>query len=639
MIESKYSNPPLKPPTEHPRLMLRSKDLKRIRDNFSHPENKRAYELWRFLCDCKISQFDYDINTGFYNSRLLYVIEAKAFEALVFNNRKKARETIELSLKVIKNYDSGNLPLSGGRFSGHVIFVMAIVYDWLYYDFTVEERELLIDLCERCAPDLEMNYPPFCDSTPEVIAGHGLEAQLLRDMISFSIAVYDERPDIYDCCAGAFFEKFVPNINKLYENRIHNDGVDYGAYRTCFIYWSALIYLSMSGEHIFTENVENVAEWLLYTIRSDGQALRMGDAFLEDKGGYTLEHPFVVPMFLAGALTGDEKYRKYYFDNYFDEFMLPSRYRGRDYYRDGGFGEGIYTPVVHLIWNRFTDIKKSEPLPKAKYYGLPIGATFYRNDETETLVFMKAGMYGTFSHDHMDTGSFQIYHKGILASDSGGYHLFASKHFSKYATRTVAHNCILIEDDNDKIHIRHKLPTGRDGGVRFLRAMNAYSYEELLNDFKMAEVLSHEETDSYCSIEVDMQPAYHDVCDLIVRRMSYDETKGKYGTFTVCDEIKTKDKSYKKKFLLHCQREPQIEGNTIIINNKGGRLVCRVIEPLCADIISIGGEGREFIVNGENYPDDSMDGKEYGWGRIEISPKDSNLYDKFLVEMEIQDTE
>ena len=639
MIKSQYKKPTITPPDEHPRLMLRKRDLKKIKNNLTHAENKRAYELWRMLCDAKISQFESDIKKGYYNSRLLYVIEAKAFEALIYADKKKARETIDLALRVMKSYDSSNLPLSGGRFSGHVIFVMSLVYDWLYYDLTIEERNLMIELCERSASDLEMNYPPFCDSVPEVIAGHGLEAQLLRDMLSFSIAVYDERPDIYDVSAGVFFDKFSPNINAMYENRMHNDGVDYGAYRTCFLCWTALIFLSMSGEHVFSENVENVAEWLLYTVRSDGQALRMGDAFLEDKGGYTLASPFVVPMFLSGALTGNENYRKYFFDNYYDEFMLPSRYRGRDYYRDGGFGEGLYTPVVHLIWNRYVEPKSVSQLPVAKYFGSPTGVTFYNNKEKETLVFMKAGMYGTFSHDHMDTGSFQIYHKGILASDSGGYHLFGSMHFKKYATRTIAHNCILIEDENEEKYMRHRLATGRDGGVRFLPAMNAFSYDELMRDFQMSKVISHDESESGCSLTVDMLPAYPDVCNKIVRKMTYDATSGEYGVFTVLDEIVTKNKDYKKKFLLHSQTEPKIDGNNITIENKGGRLVCHVIEPKDAEIVVIGGEGREFFVNGENYPDDNIVGKEHGWGRVEISPKEANTYDRFLVEMEIQDAE
>jgi heparin/heparan-sulfate lyase len=539
----------------------------------------------------------------------------------------------------MKLYDSSNLPLFGGRFSGHYIFVMSEVYDWLYDSFTKEERDEMIALCERSAHDLEMKYPPFCKKTPWAVVGHDNEAQLLRDMISFSIAVYDERPDIYDYCAGLFFDKFLPTYNTVNENRMHIDGVDYGSYRSAFIYWTGLLFASMTGERIYTEGTANIAEWLLYTLRSDGQALRIGDAFLEDKGGYTLERPFVIPMFLAGAYTGNENYRKYFFDNYFDEYMLPSRYRGKDFYRDGGFGEGMYTPVVHLIWNRFTEPKDTPALPNAKHFSTPIGATFFRDDKNETLVFMKAGEYGTTSHDHMDTGSFQIYHRGILASDSGAYHRWGSDHFRHYSTRTVAHNCILIEDDNEKIYKRYGIDTKRDGGIRFVKVEGPVSTEHLLEHFNMSHVIEHRESEDGCYLKVDMLPAYSEFCDKIVREMTFDTTRGEYGVFTVRDEIETKDESLVKKFLLHCQKEPTVDGNEITIENKGGRLVCRVIEPAECKIEIIGGEGKRFLVDGVNYEDECLEGKECGWGRIEISPKNASKRDTFLVEMEIKDAD
>ena len=67
--------------------------------------------------------------------------------------------------------------------------------------------------------------------------------------------------------------------------------------------------------------------------------------------------------------------------------------------------------------------------------------------------------------------------------------------------------------------------------------------------------------------------------------------------------------------------------------------MCSVLSPAEFEIVKIGGEGKEFFVNGENYLDDNMDGKEYGWGRVEISPKNSSIYDKFIVEMVIEDKE
>lgn len=155
----------------------------------------------------------------------------------------------------------------------------------------------------------------------------------------------------------------------------------------------------------------------------------------------------------------------------------------------------------------------------------------------------------------------------------------------------------------------------------------------------MSNVLEHRESDEGCYMKVDLLPSYDEVCDRIIREMTYDATKGEYGVFTVRDEIEAKSADYKKKFLLHCQTQPQLDGNTVTITNKGGRLVCRVIEPKDAKIELVGGEGKEFLVNGINYPDDNLQGKEYGWGRIEISPKEASLYDTFIVEMEIKDKE
>ncbi len=638
MLNSPYNKPKIAPPAEHPRLMLRRKDIPRIKENLSHPENKRAYELWRYLCECDVYQFENDIQTGYYNSRLIYLIEARAFEALIYDDKKKAREVVELALRVMRNYDSSLLPLSGGRLTGHYIFTMSQVYDWLYDSLSADEREELIAIIEKSANDLEMNYPPYANKPREVNAvyGHDNEAQLLRDLMSFSIAVYDERPDIYDYCAGFFFDKYLPTYNITNDCRMHFDGTDYGSYRTAFIYWVGLIFLSMTGERIFTENTENIAEWLLYTIRPDGQSLRIGNAFIEDKGGYTMEHPYTVPMFLAGALTGNENYRKYYFDNYVDEYMLPTRYRGRDYYRDGGFGEGMYTPTVHLVWNRITEPKEVPALPMAKYYSFPAGATFYNNKDKNTLVFMYGDECGGVGHDHMEPGSFQIYHRGILASDSGSYHLFGSEPFYMYSIRTIAHNCILIESGDEKIYTRYGMKMTRDGGCKVIDA-TARRAEDIFEKHRMSYVLEHREGDDGCYMKVDTLPAYDDVCDKMIREMTYDATKGEYGTFTVHDEIETKKASFTKKFLLHCQQEPKLEGNTITIENKGGRLVCRVIEPANAKIELIGGEGKEFMVNGVNYPDDNLDGKEYGWGRIEISPPEANIRDVFHVEMEILD--
>jgi hypothetical protein len=56
------------------------------------------------------------------------------------------------------------------------------------------------------------------------------------------------------------------------------------------------------------------------------------------------------------------------------------------------------------------------------------------------------------------------------------------------------------------------------------------------------------------------------------------------------------------RFLLHTMEEPQVDGNRIIARHKGGRLTATVLLPTSPRIEKIGGPGREFAVDGVNYP-------------------------------------
>ena len=48
--------------------------------------------------------------------------------------------------------------------------------------------------------------------------------------------------------------------------------------------------------------------------------------------------------------------------------------------------------------------------------------------------------------------------------------------------------------------------------------------------------------------------------------------------------------------------EPSVEGNQIVARHKGGRLTATVLWPQSPRIEKIGGPGREFEVDGKNYP-------------------------------------
>lgn len=83
------------------------------------------------------------------------------------------------------------------------------------------------------------------------------------------------------------------------------------------------------------------------------------------------------------------------------------------------------------------------------------------------LVTFSCGRYGGW-HNHLDRNGFTIYRGGALAVDSGGID-YGPEHRPEYASRTVAHNCIIVRDPREKQRLgRFGAPTVNDGGQRLV---------------------------------------------------------------------------------------------------------------------------------------------------------------------------
>ena len=536
------------------------------------------------------------------------------------------------------------------RYTGHLVFVTSCMYDWLYEYLTEEQKLYIISRCEELLTcGMEMGYPP---TKQRDLHSHAHEMQLMRDMIGFSIAVYDERPDIYDFCAGRIFDDFVPFYKFSFSGGISHNGASYGSYRHCAPLWCQLIFYSMCGEKIFDECVETLADSYYYLTRKDGEGLRIGNDHHDDKGGgVTAKHPFTVVNFLAGAITGNEHYRKYYFENCHDEFMLPSVY-DISYYKTGSYGEGIYSPVTHLVFNRLVTPYEPKPYEKAKYFPYPNGITIYKDEEKGTTVYMKVGELWSTGHEHYDTGDFQIYHNGILVSSSGSYYVYGNYHFFNYLIRTSSHNCLTVLDPSVKIVDRREMyPSGmcellNDGGTKMPCPTTDYENAPDIakawaedKRMQMARVVSHTESEELVEIVGDLTEAYAHTCDKVRRKMSFEPNEGQYGVFTVSDEVVAKSADFIKCFHIHTMSEPTIEGNVITIEHKGGKLKCTVLEPENAEIKAIGGGDMRFTLNGTPIPCEKTENRECGWGQIVISPADAKKEHHFKVRMEIMDSE
>ena len=631
MLTSPYNKPTLLPPSDHPRLMVRAADLDRVRKNMTLPETQLAVKLWKELCDQPITCVGADPEYGTYDLSEYLSLEAKALKALLSGNKDDARAAIDGAVFLLQSseFDKG---IMKARWSGHLIFASSLVYDWCYSYLTSEEKRIITEKCEAMAEKyFEMGYPP---SKQAAISGHGAEAQLLRDLLSLGIATYDERPDIYEFCAGRIFDEYVPAYDFMFAGGYHPQGPAYGSYRYTCLLWGELLFYSMSGQRVFTDKLGELAESFIYLTRPDGEAVRIGDDFFETKAPYTRNAPFAMPMFFAAAYTGKQSYYDIFLKGLDLEYLVPT-HRGIDYYEGGSYGEGLFSPTVFLLWNGLTPLSEDGELPVYKYFGYPNGITIW--NDGERFVLMKIGELWASNHDHLDTGCFQIYCKGALSTDSGVYDSYHTLHRRNYTTRTVAHNCLTVFDPQRPKHEEWKPDSAYDGGTRRPRGgSEPKTLEGWTADYKMATVLSHSESEELCLLTGDMTEAYCHTCNKVVREMRWEPKRGENGTLTVCDTVESKSEDFIKTFNLHCLTEPTVNGNNIVINNGEYSLHCRVLSPATAKIELIGGEGREFFVDGVNYDTDAKDNTEAGWGRIAITDTAKSTLTEFKVEMEIR---
>lgn len=625
--------PPVLPPSVHPRLMVLEADVERVRKNLDAPENALAYSLWKELCETAVTGCGATPEYGTYHLKEYLAVEARAFRALLYPDKKEyAREAIDSVFCLLDSFvvHGGNM---AARWGGHLIFLCAQVYDWCYPHLSDTEKETIIKRCEQIAEDtFEMGYPPVKQTA---LSGHGSEAQLQRDLLAFSIAVCDERPDIYHFCGNRLWEEYRETNAFHFSSHAHMQGPTYGAYRYTWTLWAALLTERMSGCRLFDENLGKTAYYFLDMLRPDGESFRLGDDCMEGKAEWLQKCPVTVPMFLAAVYTGDGHLMDYFQKHCCRRHLLPEKY-GMDFYNEDSYGEGALSPVTVLLWNRL-ELYNAETVlkPHARYFPGPLGMTVWKDEEKQTAVLMKIGELWGSNHDHLDTGCFQIFHRAILASDSGIYDSYHSDHRKNYLIRTSAHNCITVKNPD----ACDECWEDADGGVR--RPMDGAEpgdIHEWQRFYRMATVVSHEETEHGCEITGDLTMAYQKNCEKVIRNMKFDAQDGPYGVLTVTDDIVSKRSDFIKTFHLHTQTEPVIRENEILIENGEGCMRCFVLSPQNAKIIAVGGGDQAFLTEGDAWPPDGIWKKgEEGWGQVLIRPAKQALHDRFVVRMELYD--
>lgn len=652
MTDSEITVPVL--PAGHPRLFVQKKDIPALREKIVRKELSDAYDAYLSRLAEKVDGTLKDPDGLRYSnadSHVLGVIECYAFSYLIDGDEARGRAAIDALLTYHREVVHADYNTEGQE-----LFTLGLVYDWCYPLLTDREKDVFFRAAEQTAKMMEMGYPVFKQGA---VTGHGAEGQLMRDLMSAAIAMADERPAFYQRTAEIFFREFPRSKEFFYSFGAYPQGSHYISYRMQWEYLATRLWDSLGVAHVFGDRQREPLYWYLYLMRGDRHFLYDGDAHKTDVGTGDGDHLMYRAYFHGAAYEHDGR-------------LLYEAQRERP---DDAFAErgNQVLGVVEYLLGADPDLKPESPagLPLSRYFGDPRGEMIARTgwDADAAVCQMKVNGIYTANHEHLDGGAFQISYHGYLATDSGYYQAFrngenrdpasgntdySSQHFLSYSQRTVAHNCMLVFDPDEKFAHYDRTDLANDGGQRYPEnAKEARVLDDLLNPengYRVGNVLAHRiaegENPSYTYLKGDLAPAYSEKVTRYTRSFVFLPHPGKEdeAALVIYDRVESAKASFKKTFLLHTLGEPRLSDGTYYAADPGegytGELTLRTLLPKKVKTRVLSGDDA-FEVNGVRYLAKVVreDHRNEGGGhRVEISPAASRKKDTFLHVVGIGDT-
>ncbi|TDQ75998.1 heparin/heparan-sulfate lyase [Sphingobacterium yanglingense] len=619
--------PKVLPPQSRPRLWVNANSLPVVKARLEQGENKLKWE--RVKTDA-IKPYDFaGVASGEipFDEKLEKAAEAKAFYFLMTGDKKVGREAVDMMKNYISHVEFGNL-LDITREIGRAIYVSSLVYDWCYTIIREDERTVFVENLLRLSDDMEIGWPPFLQS---VVNGHGNEAQVCRDLLSMSIAIYDENPEPYKYISYSILEQLVPMRKFEYQSPRHNQGVNYGSYRFTWDLHAAWLYYRMTGTAVFDDNIKDVGKYWLYARLPDGEMLRDGDGF----GASTNGAPYYwkAPLFTLLA------------SSYAEDPVLKA-----DFERQGGMSDN---QVLFLLLNdpQLIAEKNRGLLPLTKDFGPVLGSMIARTGwnisakSSDVVAEIKGGGYHFGNHQHSDAGSIQLYYKGLQFGDLGVYRFYGTPYDFNFNKRSIAHSMMLVVDPEEK----YPRAEANDGGTKFNQRFPK-SPEETKKDpwFDNGTVMSanygpEKLTPYYSFFSADLTNAYgNSKIEKYIRSFCFLNLNRKDipALIILNDKIRAKDSSFKKYWQVNALNKPEIGREDLILTNSKegdvGKIHIKTLIPSPAD--------RDIQVLSGDLANNSFDYKstpplsnlpETKGHRIMLSPRKESKQDEFLTVFQV----
>ncbi|MBC9934713.1 hypothetical protein [Chitinophaga qingshengii] len=440
--------PAIVPRPGRPRLWLNEESFPVIKARLLTGENKAA---WDKVKTTALQPFPFVFDPEkevFYNTALEQAAENKAFYYLMTGDTTIGRQAVELITRYLTMLEFGNVKYGDiTREVGRAIYTGALVYDWCYPLLDASTKQTLRYHMMRQAREMEIGWPPFDNSA---INGHGNEAQVNRDLLAMSIAIYDEDPLPYQYASYIILEQLVPMRKFEYASPRHDQGVDYGAYRFGWEMHAAWLFYRMTGRPVFDDNIKNLPYWWLYMRLPDGTMLHDGDMFSVRAHRKTSYWKQPQTMLLCYAYANDP--------------ILKAEFE-----REGGLPDN---PVLFLLVNdpALKPDTSLASLPLSKDYGNVIGAMVARTGwnnqpgSNDVVAQIKGGGYHFGNHQHADAGALEIYYHGLQLGHVGLYLSYGTPYDFNFNKRSVSHSMMLARDPSEPLLFRTE---ANDGGSRF----------------------------------------------------------------------------------------------------------------------------------------------------------------------------
>ena len=577
-----------------------------------------------------------------YDDTYLELIQIKALAYLAYEDELYGYQAIYYMKNFLKSLDIERIASDQCRQYGYTMFTAALVYDWCYDLLTEDDKVQFIAGVENClcrgknagGAKMEIGFPP---SKQGSVSGHHSEYQLLRDYLAFATAIYDENPSWWNYMAAKVCNDYVPVRNHYFQSGIAHQGTGYATARHICDLYSAWIIKTATGTNPYVGMENTVRSFIGYEFKP-GSIFNDGDGTGDSKKTNTFADMAYITAYLYG-----------------DEAMLAQA----TYLKTSAFTsnfQGLSTPVF-LALTATADIKPAadryEGMDLIQYNGSPLGQYIIRaawNDPASAAVFMRIKERSTANHEHLDSGTFEIYYKGMLTSDGGCYNNYSHAHTKYFHKATISHNGLIIYNPS--------LADTEEGWY----SGGQHRFDGESSD--LADWLSDTDKDTgtvtgrqhgyfggdvtkpqYAYIAGDITEAYDSrTASYVGRRMLTVYTgDAEYPmVFFVYDDISSVNASYAKRFLLQISSKsaPVIDADakTVVTENEGGRLVLTCLSDN-VKITGVGGrnsgtynatKSQNYLINGNQLVPQSETADDKHWGRVEIESTSSGTGASFM---------